>query len=78
MYCAVSCIILTAVRCNGKACYLTRPCVCVCVCVCVSQVPRCKDFKEMRRRQAARQEDQRRKAYQKMLRHQYQLQQQNK
>ncbi len=31
-------------------------------------VPRCRELKEMRRRQAARQEDQRRMAYQKMLR----------
>ncbi len=36
------------------------------------QVPRCREFKEMRRRQASRLEDQRRKAYQQMLRQQHQ------
>ena len=33
-------------------------------------VPRCRELKEMRRRTAVRQEDQRRAAYQKMLRKQ--------
>ena len=39
-------------------------------------VPRCRELREMRRRQMSRQEDQRRHAYQAMLRQQAQQQQQ--
>ena len=41
-------------------------------------VPRCRELKELRRRQTARQEEQRRKAYQNMLRQQMVAQQQQR
>ncbi|GFH07343.1 uncharacterized protein HaLaN_02130, partial [Haematococcus lacustris] len=41
-------------------------------------VPRCRELKDLRRKQTARQEEQRRKAYQNMLRTQYQGQMQGK
>ena len=37
-------------------------------------VPRCRELREMRKRQMSRQEEQRRRAYQAMLQHQHQSQ----